>query len=154
MDPSRTSSSEAERQVAAAVDRYREAVASSETGGRAEIGQQAAVKAVDRALSLLTFVLGRAVETGVSVARLSELSGWEPERVRAELGPAPEPPLVARAPGSLEASVRLHALVFDILADVDSDAWSPAGEDLDELRDRLETAWRTWRTGLSAPPPD
>jgi len=38
--------------------------------------------------------------------------------------------------------------VASILADVDDPAWSPAAADLDDLCERLETAWRSWRQGL------
>jgi hypothetical protein len=38
--------------------------------------------------------------------------------------------------------------VASILADVGDSAWSPAGADLDDLCERLETAWRSWRQGL------
>jgi hypothetical protein len=35
-----------------------------------------------------------------------------------------------------------------VLADVEDETWSPAPADLDELYDRLETEWRSWRQGL------
>jgi hypothetical protein len=152
---------EAERQVVAAVDRYREVVASMDRGGRPESGQHAAAKAVGRALQLISFVLKRAVASGITLDRLSELTAWEPELVREVLERRPEPELVARvAPSGLdagavaraaaisEASARLHALAEAILADVDDEDWSPGAADLDELQERLESAWRTWRTGL------
>src|SRR5688572_7449018 len=48
---------EAERQLAAAVARHREATASVEVLGRSEGGQHAAVKSLGRALHLVSFVL-------------------------------------------------------------------------------------------------
>jgi hypothetical protein len=161
MDQSGTQA-EAERQVTAAVDRYQEVVASMAAGGRPEIGQHAASKAVGRALQLVAFVLKRAHDGGVTVERLSELTAWEPDVVRQVLERAPEPAIVsrvapsgmdaaavARAAASSEASQRLHGLAQSILADVDDDDWSPAAADLDELHDRLESAWRAWRRDLT-----
>jgi hypothetical protein len=161
MDPSDMSQAEAERQVTAAIERYRELVDSMGRGGRPESGQRAAEKAVGRALQLLSFVLKRAVASGVSVERLSELTEWEPELVHNVLERPPAPEIVSRlAPSGLdasavaraaagsEASVRLHALTEAIRADIDDGTWSPAAADLDELHDRLETAWRSWRQEL------
>jgi len=58
---------------------------------------------------------------------------------------------VARATAGAEASHRLHELTGAILGDVDDERWSPAAADLDELHDRLQTAWQTWRAGLGGP---
>jgi hypothetical protein len=159
-----TASLEVERQVVAAADRYREVAASAESAGLPESGRHAAAKAVGRAIQLLSFVLKRAADGGVGVERLSELSGWEPEHVRELLERPPEPEFVsrvapsaidavavARAAASAEASHRLHELAGAILADVDDERWSPAAADLDELHDRLETGWQTWRAGLGGP---
>ena len=144
---------ESERQVVAAADRYREVAASHDVAGLPESGRHAAGKAVGRAIELLSFVLRRAVEDGVSVERLSELTGLDPEPVGELLARPPEadsasPADVARAAASSDASLRLHTLLGEILADVDDAAWSPAAADLDELHDRLETTWREWRQRL------
>ena len=60
---------------------------------------------------------------------------------------------VANAAAAFEALARLRALTRRVLADVDVDADAeeqsllpPA--DLDDLYDRLEAAWRSWREGL------
>jgi hypothetical protein len=155
---------EIERQVVAAAERYREVAASQDVVGLPESGQHVAAKAVGRAIQLLSFVLKRAAAGGVGAERLSELTGWEPDLVRdlLERPPAPElvsrvapagvdPAEVARAASSSDASLRLHELAGAILADVDDDRWSPAAADLDELHDRLESAWRAWRQGLRSP---
>ncbi len=159
-----TELTEVERQVLAAADRYREVVASKDIAGQPQHGQHAAAKAVGRAIELLAFVGKRAVDAGVDVERLSELTGWEPDLVRELLARAPEPSFVSRvAPASVDpaavvraaasshASNLLHELLDTILADIDDERWSPAAADLDELYDRLETAWRTWRQGLGGP---
>jgi hypothetical protein len=158
---------EAERQVTEAADRYREVVRSMEAGGRPEIGQQAAVKAVGRAIQLIAFVLKRAAAAGSTPERLGELTGWEPELVRELLERPPEPALVvrvtppgvdpgeiARAAASVEAAQRLHALAGDMLADIDDDAWSPAAADLGELHDQVESVWHAWRQALGRQPPE
>jgi hypothetical protein len=156
-----TAALEAERQVVEAAERYREVTASMEAGGRPEAGQRAAVKAVGRSLQLVAFVLKRAAAAGVTVERLGELTRWEPELVRQALERPPEPALVARvAPPALDptavaraaasfgAEQRLRALLDEVLRDVGDDAWSPAAADLDDLRERLESAWRDWRRPL------
>jgi hypothetical protein len=156
-----TASLEIERQVVAAAERYREVAGSADATGLPESGRHAAAKAVGRAIQLLSFVFKRAGDAGVSMARLSELSGWDPDLVRELLERPTEPAFVsrlapaavdvaavARAAASAEASQRLHELAAAILVDVDDDRWSPAAADLDELNDRLETAWQTWRAGL------
>jgi len=73
---------EAERQLAAAADRHREALASRDEPGRPEAGQHVAAKAVDRADELVWFALRQGSEAGVSSERLAEVSGWEPGAVR------------------------------------------------------------------------
>lgn len=152
---------ELERQLREAVERHAEAVRSMEAGGRPEIGQRAAEKAVGRAIGLVAFVLKRAAAGGVSRERLVELTGWEPEVVTELLERPPEPALVvrvappgveveavARAAASVEAAQRLHGLAAQVLADVDDDGWSPAAADLDELHDQLAGVWRGWRQRL------
>jgi hypothetical protein len=156
---------EVERQVREVVERHREVVRSMEAGGRPGIGQQAAVKAVARAIALVAFVLQRARDAGVSPERLAELSGWDDGLVRellerpgapmrvAPLTPAGvDPGAVAQAAESVAAAVRLQALLDEIAADVEDPAWSPAAADLDDLRDRLAGAWRTWRGALGRRP--
>jgi hypothetical protein len=156
--------SEVERQVVAAADRYREIAGSHEVAGLPEAGRHVAAKAIGRAIQLLSFVLKRAAAAGVGDERLSELTGWDPQMVRElrERPPEPEfvsrvapagvdPAAVARAAASAQASHRLHELAGAILADVDDERWSPAAADLDELHDRLESAWRVWRAGLRGP---
>jgi hypothetical protein len=153
---------EIERQVVAAADRYREVAASHDAAGLPESGRHAAAKAVGRSLQLLSFVLKRAVDDGVSVERLSELTGLDPEPVRELLERPPAPDLMARAAdagaesvgraeASSDASQRLHMLTLAILADIDDERWSPAAADLDDLHDRLESAWSAWRQALGGP---
>src|SRR6185312_14773323 len=94
---SERSRAEAERQLSASAERHREVLASMAQLGRPEAGQHVAVKAVGRAVALVSFALKRAAEVGVSFERLVELTGWEPDVVRAGLEPAvPEPRFVAR----------------------------------------------------------
>jgi hypothetical protein len=165
MSESTPSPIEAERQVVEAAERYREVISSMEEGGRPETRQRAAVKAVARSLQLVAFVLQRAAGAGVAPERLAELTGWEPELVREMLRRPPEPALVARlappgidaagvarAAAAFEAAQRLHALVGEMLADIDDEAWSPAGEDLDDLHDQVESVWRSWRRSLGRQP--
>jgi hypothetical protein len=160
---------EAERQLAAAVERHREVLASMQQPGRPEAGQHIAVKAVGRAVHLVSFALRHAAECGVPLERLVELTGWEPELVSEALVRAPDPmrplapsvvaPLapagldpgaVAQAAASVEATARLHALTQRILADVGDDACSPAPADLVDLHERLDREWRSWRRERSA----
>jgi hypothetical protein len=161
VDPCEGSRREAERQLAAAAERHREVVASMQELGRPEAGQHVAVKAVGRAVHLVTFALRHAAESGVPVERLAELTGWEPQLVNEALARAPEPSFVARlappgldpaavarAAASVEATARLQALTQRILADVSSDAWSPAPADLVDLHERLDSEWRSWRRAL------
>ena len=159
------SRAEAERQLAASAARHREIVASMQQPGRPEAGQHVAVKSVGRAVQLVSFALKRAAALGVPFERLVELTGWEPDLVREGLDRAvPEPWFMARlAPAgadaravaqaavAFEALARLRALTQRVLADVDAEAEDhslPAPADLDDLHDRLETAWRSWREGL------
>jgi hypothetical protein len=130
--------------------------------GRPAAGQHIAVKSVVRAVHLVSFALRQAAEAGVPLERLVELTGWEVDLVREGLErPSPEPTLVARlaAPGTdarmvaqaaatFEATSRLQDLMQRVLDDLDDETWSPAPADLDDLYDRLETAWRSWRQGL------
>jgi hypothetical protein len=148
---------EAERQLAAAVERHQELVGSIREP-RSESGQHVAVKAVGRAVQLVVFALRHAADTGVPRERLVHLSGWEPELVDEALAGAPEPSLVARlapagldtaevaeAAAGIEATTRLQDLTRRILADVGDAAWSPTPADLVDLHGRLDVAWRSWR---------
>jgi hypothetical protein len=160
---------EAERQLTASMERHREVVASMEEAGRPEAGQHVAVKSVGRAVQLVSFSLKRAAAVGIPFERLVELTGWEPELVRAGLEQTvPKPWFMARlapagidaqsavqAAAAFEAITRLQRLTERILADVDEPGASPppARADLDDLYERLESTWRSWRQGL-APPDD
>jgi hypothetical protein len=157
---------EAERQLAASAERHREVVASMKELGRPEAGQHVAVKSVGRAVHLVSFSLRRAADAGVAFERLVELTGWEPDLVREGLERVPEPRVIARlVPAGVDASAvaqaaaafegitRLRELTQRVLADVDLDfsveapsALAPA--DLEDLHDRLETAWTAWRQPL------
>jgi hypothetical protein len=164
---SERSRAEAERQLAAAVERHREVLASMQELGRPEAGQYVAVKAVGRAVHLVSFALMHAAECGVPLERLLELTRWEPELVSEALARAPDPMrppapslvarlapagldpgAVAQAAASVEATARLQALTQRILADVGSEAWSPAPADLVDLHERLDGEWRSWRQAL------
>jgi hypothetical protein len=159
---SERSRAEAERQVSAFAERHREVLASMQQLGRPEAGQHVAVKAVGRAVALVSFALKRAAEVGVSSERLVELSGWEPDLVREALErTVPEPWFVARlAPSGVDARAlaeaaaafdslaRLEDLTQRVLADLDREAAAPA--DLDALHDRWEIAWRSWREELAS----
>jgi hypothetical protein len=156
---------EAERQLIAAVERHREALASMRELGRPEAGQHVAVKAVARAVQLVVFALRHAAESGVPVERLVELTGWEKQLVDEALARAPDPRMiarlaagldpdaVARAAAGIEATARLQALTQRILADVGDEAWSPAPADLVDLHERLDGEWRSWRQALGRPQP-
>lgn len=158
---------EAERQLAAAIERHHEVLASMQELGRPESGQHVAVKAVGRAVHLVSFALRHAAESGVPLERLVELTGWEPELVSEALARAPDPlrppapsfvarlapagldPVaVAQAAASVEATARLQALTQHILADVGNDARSWAPADLVDLHERLDGEWRSWRQAL------
>jgi hypothetical protein len=160
---------EAERQLAAAVERHREVLASMRELGRPEAGQHVAIKAVGRAVHLVSFALRHAAECDVPLERLVELTGWEPELVREALARAPDPMrppapsfvaqlapagldpgAVAQAAASVEATARLQALMQRILADVGNDVWSRAPADLVDLHERLDGEWRAWREALGA----
>jgi hypothetical protein len=160
------SPAEAERQLAAAVERHLESVAATQTPGRSESGQHVAVKVAGRAVHLVSFALRRAAAAGVPFERLVELTGWAPDLVREGLErPVPEPRVIARlappgldaravaeAAASFEAIGRLQDLTQRLLADVlDEDgeqrpSLPPA--DVEDLHDRLETVWREWRLAL------
>ena len=165
-DRSDGSGAEAERQLVASAERHREVVASMHELGRPEAGQHVAVKSVGRAVHLVSFTLRRAADAGVPFERLVELTGWDPDVVRQGLERVPEPRVIARlapagvdpgavaqAAAAFEAITRLRELTQRVLADVDLDltveapsALAPA--DLEDLHDRLETAWSAWREAL------
>src|SRR3954454_11154320 len=164
---SERSRAEAERQLSAAAARHREVLPSMQESGRPEAGQHVAVKAVGRALQLVSFALKRAAEVGVSFERLVELTGWEPDLVREGLErTVPEPWFVARlappgvdaravaqAAAAFDAVARLQDLTQRVLADLDREAGSSspaAAADLGDLHDRWEAAWRSWREGLTS----
>jgi hypothetical protein len=160
------SNAEAERQLAEATARHREALASMQELGRSEAGQHVAIKSAGRAVHVVSFALRRAAEAGVRFERLVALTGWEPDLVREGLERVPEPRVVARlapagvdpravaqAATAFEAITRLRELTQRVLADValDVDVEAPsalAPADLDDLHDRLETAWSAWRQEL------
>jgi hypothetical protein len=160
------SRAEVERQLSAAAERHREALISMQEPGRSEAGRHVAVKVAGRAVHLVSFALRRAAGAGVAFERLVELTGWEPELVREGLArPVPAPRVVARlAPAGVDAeavaqaaaafeAIRcLHELTRRMLVDVDlvdGDARAPlAPADLEDLHDRVETVWRSWRRGL------
>jgi hypothetical protein len=157
MDSSDDSRPEVERQLAAAAERYREVVASMQELGRPESGQHVAVKAVGRAVHLVSFALRHAADSGVPAERLVELTRWEPELVNEALSLGPEPSVVARltpagldpgavaeAAASIAEITRLTALARRVLADVGEDALTPAA-DLATLHDRHEREWQDWR---------
>jgi hypothetical protein len=160
------SQAEAERQLAAAVERHREAVSSMQNVGRSDAGQRVAIKALGRAVELVSYALRRAAAADVPFERLVELTGWEPDLVREGLERAvPEPRVVARlAPAGVDALAvaraaatfdavrRLHELTQRVLGDMDPDTGGralPAPADVDDLHDRFETAWQSWRQELA-----
>ena len=164
---SERSRAEAERQLSAAAERHREVFVSMQQLGRPEAGQHVAVKAVGRAVALVSFALKRAAEGGVSFEGLVELTGWEPDLVREGLErAAPEPWFIARlappgvdaravaqAAAAFDALARLQDLVQRVLADLDRETGrssSAAPADLDDLHDRWEIAWRSWREELTS----
>jgi hypothetical protein len=164
---SERSRAEAERQLSASAERHREVLASMEQLGRPEAGQHVAVKAVGRAVALVSFALKRAAEVGVSFERLEELTGWEPDLVREALErTVPEPWFVARlappgvdaralaeAAAAFDSLARLQDLTQRVLADLEREAGTSsaaAPADLDDLHDRWESAWRSWREGLTS----
>jgi hypothetical protein len=163
---------EAERQLEAVAERHREAVNSMAQPGRPEAGQHVAVKVVGRAVGAVSFALKRAAEARVPFERLVELTGWEPDLVRTALEqPVPEPRVVARltppgvdaravarAAAGFEAISRLREftqrMLVEVEVDLDDEARSPLGPgELEDLHDRLETAWRLWRDGLERDQP-
>ena len=157
LDRSASARPEAERQLAAAAERHREVVASMQELGRSVAGQHVAVKAVGRAVHLVTFALTHAAETGVPVERLVELTDWDPRLVnevaragtRTQLGrpiaaAGLDADAVAQAAAGIAATARLQALTQRILADIADDAWSPAPADLADLHERLDSEWRAW----------
>lgn len=159
------SRAEVERQLEAAAERHREAVASMQEVGRPDSGQHVAIKVVGRAVHLVSFSLRRADAAGVPFERLVELTGWEPDLVRGELEQTvPESRVVARlapdgvdaravaqAAATFEAIRQLRELTSRVIHDVeivDGDTRPPpAPADVQELHDRLETVWNAWRAG-------
>ncbi|MEA2312976.1 MAG: hypothetical protein QOE28_2944 [Solirubrobacteraceae bacterium] len=157
---------EAERQLVAAVARHREVLASMQETGRPESSQHVAVKAVGRAVHLVSFALEHATDCGIPLERLVELMGWEPDLVSEAVTWAPDPlrppapgfverlvpagldpAAVAEAAASAEAMVRLERLTQRILADADACSRAPA---LVDLHERLDREWQTWR-GVAGP---
>ena len=157
---------EAERQLEAVAERHREAVSSMAHRG-VQAGQHVAIKVVGRAVGAVSFALRRAAEADVPFERLVELTGWEPDLVRAALEqaiPAPRvvarltPPgvdtrAVAQAAAGFEAITRLreltHRMLADVELDLDGEARPPLGpEDVEDLHHRLQAAWHSWRDGL------
>ena len=133
--------------------------------GRSEAGRHVAVKAVGRAVHLVSFALKRAADAGVPFERLVELTGWEPDLVREGLEPSvpeprfvarmapagPDPAAVAQAAGAFEVIGRMQELTQRVLADIDEAADEPAAADpaeLDDLHEQFEAAWRSWRPDL------
>src|SRR3954468_696937 len=164
---SERSRAEAERQLSAAAERHREVLPSMQESGRPEAGQHVAVKAVGRAVALVSFALKRAAEVGVSFERLVERTGWEPDLGREALErTVPEPWFVSRlappgvdaravaqAAAAFDALARLQDLTQRVLAGLDREAGSSssaAAADLDDLHDRWEIAWRSWREELTS----
>jgi hypothetical protein len=158
---------EAERQLAAAIERHREVLAALQEPGRPEAGQHVAVKAVGRAVALVSFALRSARESGVPFDRLVELTGWEPELVSEAVERAPDPrrppardfvaqlapagldlSAVAEAAAGAEATARLRELMQRILTDIDARSHAPA--DLVDLYERLDREWRSWRDAREA----
>jgi hypothetical protein len=161
---------EVERQLAASAERHREAVSSMRELGRPEAGQHVAIKVAGRAVHLVSFSLRRASDAGVPFERLVELTGWEPDLVRdgleravpearvvARLAPAGvDARAVAKATAAFEAIRCLRELTQQVLADVDpadGDTRSPlAPADVEDLHNRIETAWHAWRQEFGRAP--
>lgn len=157
-----SSAAEAERQLAAAAERHREVVtALAVSTGRPAQGQHAAESALARGVQLLAYTLTRAAAAGVPRNRLAELVGGDAALVDDMLDRGPEPSVVARltpggvdpqavtrAAASFEASVRVRAVVEEIMADVEDRSWSPASSELDDLAERVSDVWRQWRHTL------
>src|SRR5689334_18130739 len=130
--------------------------------GRPEAGQHVALKAVGRAVQLVSFALRRAAEADVAFERLVELTGWEPDLVREGLERAvPEPSFaarlapagadaraIARAAARFEATTRLQDLTQRVLGDIDDESLAPAAGELNDLYNRMEGAWLAWRQAL------
>jgi hypothetical protein len=158
------SQAEAERLLAAAVERHREAVSAMRDAGRSEAGQRVVVKALGRAVELVSYTLRRAAAADVPFERLLELTGWQPDLVREGLErPVPESRVVARlapagvdagavarAAASFQAVRRLQEFTQRVVGDLDVDADGaghalPAPADVENLVERFETAWQEWR---------
>lgn len=150
---------EAERQLVAAAERHREALASMQQVGRSETGRHVAVKGVDRAVRLVCFALKNAAEAGIATERLAELTAWDPGFVTEGLTKPDDPRFVAslvppdldesfavETAAAVSATTRLHDLTQEILAGVlEDEGWAPSADELDELHDRLATEWTSWR---------
>jgi hypothetical protein len=149
---------------AASAARHRDIVASMREPGRPEACEHVAAKSVGRAVQLVSFALKRTAAVAIPFERLVALTGWEPDLARERLDRAvPEPWFMARlapagadahavvqAAAGFEALARLRALTQRVLADVDAEADEqslPAPDDVDDLHDRLEATWRSWREG-------
>lgn len=151
-----TARSEAERQLAAAAERHREAADSTQELGRSESGRHVAIKSLGRAVHLVSYALRRADASGVPFERLVELTGWEPDLVREGLVRVPQTRVIARlsppgvdaesvadAAAGFEAVRHLQELAERVLADIDAEWATPV--DLEALHDRLEAVWASWR---------
>jgi hypothetical protein len=161
MSESESPAREAERQLAAAVERHRELVAAVAVAGRPAQSRHAAATALARGVQLMAFTLTRAAAAGVPRERLVELTGGDASVVDGVLDRGPDqsvverltpggvdPRAVAQAAASFEASVRVGAVAQTIMADVEDSSWSPAAADLDDLAERLGDVWRQWRQAL------
>lgn len=157
MNASVLTRSEAERQLAAAVARHREAVAALDQGGRSPAGETSAAGAVARGAALIAYTLRRAQSAGVSVERMAEISTWDADVIREALTEGVEPVLLRalprdlgpdateRAAETLNAMAQIDQLLREISADLIDVAAAPGPADLDELHDRLDRQWRAWR---------
>ena len=151
---------EAERQLANAAARHREVVASLGELGRPAAGQHVAAKAVARAVQLVTFALHQADQAGVPTVRLAQITGGDPDLVRAALDHSPEPHYVGRlAPAGIEAEAVVQATASLEAASrlrrsrsASSTTSAPttdarAGRPLLPAR-AIEHDWRFWRRAL------
>jgi hypothetical protein len=73
---------EGERQLEAAVARHGEAVASLGQHGRSATSASTAADAEERGAALVLYALRRAHAAGVSVERITEITGLAPDAVR------------------------------------------------------------------------
>jgi hypothetical protein len=160
MARSKPTSTEAERQLAAAAERHAEVLAAMSATAEPALGREAAARALGRGVQLISFTLRRAADAGVGFDRLVQLSGLDETVVREALEHGPQVEVIARlapegvdaraaaeAAASFQTTVRAEALLRGILADV-SGARTPTAAELGDLCDRLEAAWREWRDEL------